>query len=199
MSRLLVLVILCTVTIGTAKAQQKPLFDTTFYLFSDQQYSTRFVIDDENGQYGDRKNAALIERKGGRVTLVDSLSVTDPIGAVVQRSNYNRDGIPDLLLFSNPDVRSNTQYYLYLVDTVTRAVHRVKEFEEIKNPEYDSVNDIIHSHVSSGTDYMLFYKITDHYKATDLGYDLKDDHTEAGEKRLERKLRQIYKKEGWKR
>lgn len=185
-------------SVGFAHAQQ-PLFDTTFNVFADPHYKARFVIDDENGQYGDRRNAALMLFHDSRLTYIDSLSVTEPSGNRVERINYNRDNIPDLILFSLEDVRSNVASYLYLVDTLSHSLHRVKGFEEIKNPEYDSVDDIIQSYVISGTDYITFYKINDHFNAIDLGYTVNDDHSRKSEARIKHQLQKIYKKEHWRR
>ncbi len=203
MCRFLFAIFMCVFYVTSSHAQKRPYFDTTIHLFTDTNYVARFVIDNEDGQYDDddRKNAAFMLFKGKRLMYHDSLSVTGPDGGdLVQSIDYSGDGIRDLVLFHLSDVRSNHQFYLYIVDTASHSVHRVRGFEEIKSasgaPSYDSVNNIIGSYVMSGTDYMKFYKIKPNFTAVDCGYTVYDDHIH--DKRVDRQLQKIYKKEGWK-
>ena len=48
-------------------------------------------------------------------------------------TDFNNDGIKDILVQNISDVRSNWTYYLYLVDTAQNKLKKIKGFEEIKN------------------------------------------------------------------
>jgi len=96
----------------------------------------------------------------------------------IKFADFNNDKIKDILIQNYSDVRSNWTYYLYLVDTTNDKLIKVKGFEQIKNPKYNSDYDIIENYVLSGRNWTSFYKI-DSDKIIDFGitiYDGVDDN-----------------------
>ena len=77
----------------------------------------------------------------------------------VQFEDYNNDKVKDILVQNFSDVRSNWSYNLYLVDTTNDKLKRIKGFEEIKVPVYNSKYDLIENYVLSGRNWTSFYKI----------------------------------------
>lgn len=73
--------------------------------------------------------------------------------------DFNNDKVKDILIENISDVRSNLTYYLYLVDTTTDKLKKIKNFETIKNPNYLPKYDLIDNMVMSGRDWTAFYKI----------------------------------------
>lgn len=92
-------------------------------------------------------------------------------------NDFNNDGIKDILINNNSDVRSNLTYYLYLVDTVNNILKKIKGFEEIKNPNYLPKYDLIDCYVVSGQDWTSFYK-TKGDSIVDYDIVIYDDRTE---------------------
>jgi glutamine synthetase len=70
-----------------------------------------------------------------------SVIIKDSIFSTVKEikfADFNNDKINDVLVQNISDVRSNWTYYLYLYNPKTNSFKRVKGFEEIKNPKYNS-------------------------------------------------------------
>lgn len=74
--------------------------------------------------------------------------------------DYNGDGVKDILLQNQSDVRSNWTYNLYLANPKDYEFRKVVRFNEIKNPFFNDGYDIISSTVISGKNYTEFFKIT---------------------------------------
>ncbi|MFC7772522.1 XAC2610-related protein [Flavobacterium sp. GCM10027622] len=77
----------------------------------------------------------------------------------IQFKDFNNDGVKDILIENDSDVRSNLTYYLYLVDLKKDKLKKIKGFEEIKNPKNLPEYNLIDSSVMSGRDWTGFYKI----------------------------------------
>ena len=93
----------------------------------------------------------------------------------IQFTDYNNDGIKDILIQNSSDARSNWTYNLYLVSPLTDALKKIKGFNEIKNPQYMPKHNLISNMVMSGRDWTSFYKIQgDSIK--DFGIIIYDDH-----------------------
>lgn len=73
--------------------------------------------------------------------------------------DFNNDKVKDILIENISDVRSNVTYYLYLVDTTTDKLKKIKNFEIIKNPHYLPKHNLIDNMVMSGRNWTSFYKI----------------------------------------
>jgi glutamine synthetase len=70
-----------------------------------------------------------------------SVIIKDSIFSTVKEikfADFNNDKINDVLVQNISDVSSNWTYYLYLYNPKTNSFKRVKGFEEIKNPKYNS-------------------------------------------------------------
>lgn len=73
--------------------------------------------------------------------------------------DYNNDGIKDILVQSYSDARSNWTYYLYLIDTTKDQLKKIKGFETIKNPKWNSEHKLVENYVMSGMNWTSFYEI----------------------------------------
>ena len=77
----------------------------------------------------------------------------------IEFQDFNGDGIKDVLVQNISDARSNWTYYLYLYDKKNKTFKKVKNFETIKNPTFNSNFKTIESYVVSGKNYLKLYKI----------------------------------------
>ena len=77
----------------------------------------------------------------------------------VRFDDYNNDGLKDILVQNISDVRSNWTYYLYLVDTTSDKLEKIKGFEEIKNPRFIAKDNLIDNYVNSGRNWTQFHRI----------------------------------------
>ena len=93
--------------------------------------------------------------------------------------DFNNDKVTDILVRHTFDVRSNSHYYLYLIDTVQDKLKKIKGFEEIKNPNYLPQYDLIDNYVMSGQIWTSFYKIKGD-TLRDYNIVIYDDQTEGG-------------------
>ena len=94
-------------------------------------------------------------------------------------ADFNNDNVKDILVQNISDVRSNSTYYLYLVDIARDKLKKIKGFEEIKNPKYLPQYDLIDNYVMSGKIWTSFYKIKgDSIKDFDIV--IYDDQTDNG-------------------
>jgi hypothetical protein len=112
----------------------------------------------------------------------------------IEFADYNRDNIKDILVQNISDVRSNWTYNLYLTDLRDSTLKKVKGFQEIKNPKLNQDLGIIESRVSSGTNYIEFYRLVDKdsiYKYDILVY---DSTTETSEQNYKQALEKIRRK-----
>lgn len=73
--------------------------------------------------------------------------------------DFNNDDVNDILIENISDARSNVTYYLYLVDTTTDKLQKVKNFESIKNPRFLPKYNLIDNEVMSGREWTSFYQI----------------------------------------
>ena len=73
--------------------------------------------------------------------------------------DYNNDKIKDILIQNISDVRSNLTYYLYIAKLETDTFVKIKNFGEIKNPNYLAKYNLIDNYVMSGQNWKSFYKI----------------------------------------
>lgn len=109
-------------------------------------------------------------------------------------SDYNGDGIKDLLIFSETGGRGgNAFYYLFLINPKNKKIIRVKNFENIVNPEYDHKHKLIISYGLSGTNHYGIYKISKDNKAYQIGKSF-DDNFDGDPTELEKRIKKILKK-----
>jgi hypothetical protein len=133
--------------------------DTSVVVFNDASYKLTLHVEGNDDGYDDSNAVLTLVHKVGRkstVLLRDTLSCQQNN---ITFGDFNGDGIKDILIFNVWDVRSNETYYLYLVNMQKKKLIRVKGFEEICNPQYQSWDSTIYSYVSAAADYYMTYKI----------------------------------------
>jgi hypothetical protein len=104
--------------------------------------------------------------KNGKNLIFDSLSTRM---FAVKFSDFNGDGVKDVLAHNSSDARSNWTWYLYIARSDLNSFKRIKGFEQIKNPNYLKKYDLIDCLVMSGNDWTSFYAI-DNDTIIDFGY-----------------------------
>lgn len=106
--------------------------------------------------------------------------------------DFNGDGIKDLLIFSTTGARGNNEfYYLYLVKG--NQLIKVKNFENVVNPQYDKQHKVIIAYGYAGTNNYSIYKISTDYKAVQIGESFTDDFDSDTEE-LNKRIEQLLKK-----
>jgi len=119
-------------------------------------------------------NATITFSKGKQVFLKDSLFIKIQ-NDFVDFKDFNGDGIKDILIFSETGGRGgNSFYYLYLVDAKNKTINRVKDFENVVNPEYNKKHKVIVAYGLSGTNNYSIYKISKDHKAYQIGKSFED-------------------------
>jgi hypothetical protein len=149
------------------------------------------TFDDEKDGYDVEKNSILVIQQN--LKNRKSIIVNDSIFSSVQKikfADFNNDKIKDILVQNISDVRSNWTYYLYLYTPKTNSFKRVKGFEEIKNPKYNSKDNIVESYVVSGQDWIGFYKIENNM-VVDLKTEIINDHGENFGKDYQKAIKKI--------
>lgn len=129
--------------------------------------------DEKDGYYGEKNSILVIEQN---LKNRKSVILKDSIFSSVQEikfADFNNDKMKDVLVQNISDVRSNWTYYLYLYNPKTNSFKRVKGFEEIKNPKYNSKDNIVESYVVSGQNWIGFYKIKNNI-AVDLKIEIEN-------------------------
>lgn len=106
-------------------------------------YNTLFYLSSNDSSYN--------------IIFIDSLNCQTQS---VELTDYNNDGIEDILIHNTSSARSNESYYLYLVNNTNNKLQKIRNFEKIPNPTFDSENNIITNYVLSGVNYTDFYKIS---------------------------------------
>jgi hypothetical protein len=104
--------------------------------------------------------------KNGKSLIFDSLSTRV---FAIKFSDFNGDGIKDVLAHNSSDARSNWTWYLYIASSDLNSFKRIKGFEQIKNPNYLKKYDLIDCIVMSGNDWTSFYAI-DNDTIIDFGF-----------------------------
>lgn len=163
----------------------------TITVFGDKSYQLSLRIFDDNFDYlTNNSTLTLVKVENGKSKIIftDSLMC---MGTKFEMRDFNNDDVKDVLVYSLEDVRSNESYYLYLVDKKNKKLTRVKGFEEIKNPEFDSKNNVITSFAVSGTDYYSFYRINSKNKLINFNKGFDSQHDERDSIRYEKVMRQI--------
>lgn len=128
-------------------------------IYPNKKYSIKLyqIIDspalsiDENS-----KNYLFELKQNGKNIFVDSIF---SIVAEINFRDFNNDGIKDILIQNDSDVRSNWTYNLYLIDTLNNSIKKVKGFNQIKNPNFIAKYNLIDNEVMSGRNWTSFYQI----------------------------------------
>jgi hypothetical protein len=186
---------------GNAKVvnQKKilPAFiDNTFFPFADSSYILSLHIF-RPGDYDEEKKNSIIsfnQINGNTVHQIfrDSFYCMDQL---VDTQDFNNDHVKDVLIFHYSGGRANPTYHLFLKDTVNKKLTYVKGFEELPNPDLDSVNNIIVSTALAGSDLIVkLFRINVHNKLIDLGHGFTSDLEDSV--KYDRAVRKILKERG---
>jgi hypothetical protein len=144
---------------GSYQLTHSPV-DTTVSIFNGYKLRIRLFDVERLNDYDTAKNAVImfLKYQNGKsfVLFIDSTFCNN---ATVKFKDFNNDGVKDVLIFYDYDVRSNEMYHLYLVNPIAKKLIKIKNFEGVKNPDFNSAKDIIESHVVSGKNYWTYYKI----------------------------------------
>ncbi|MFY7815753.1 MAG: XAC2610-related protein [Chryseobacterium taeanense] len=180
--------------VNYVKAYFESRFDTIFQIFDHSNYFVEFkqISDsiDSNGQYLGVLSFLFKQNNASKTILKDTLLFFRPI---LKRQDFNGDGVKDLLILEASSARSNWTYHLYLVDNVNFKIILVKDFENINNPKFDSINNIIVSYTLSKIDYYSFYRINKRNVLEDLGNSFECDRTENDDVKYKKAIQKIRK------
>lgn len=77
--------------------------------------------------------------------------------------DFNNDGIMEILIQNNSDVRSNWTYYIYYINENSYSINKVDGFSYIKNPKSLPNTNLIESYVVSGSNYYEYYQISNDF------------------------------------
>lgn len=114
---------------------------------------------------------------------------------LVESQDFDNDNIKDVLIMNHSGGRSNSTFHLFLVDTLTPKLTYVKGFENLPNPDLDSINNIIMSFGMAGEDVICnYYRINKKKKLVDLGHGLTTDLNDSIKR--ERAIKAIIKRFG---
>lgn len=149
--------------------------------------------DEREGFSGELNSLFIIEQKENNIlkeVLKDSVFSRYQ---EIKFEDYNNDNIKDILVQNISDVRSNLTYYLYLFNPKTNSFKKVKGFEEIKNPSYNSKYNIVDNYVVSGQNYTSFYKIKNSkiYDLNILIYDDQSENSNSYDKKYKNAIKRI--------
>ena len=131
-------------------------------IYNDKGISIRLVpVDRKTNNEPEFKFLFLVmKQQNGQQAVI----FRDTIESTVQEvkfADFNNDNVKDILIQHISDVRSNWTYHLYIVDKNVNSLRKIKGFEEIKNPNYLPIYDLIDNMVMSGRNWTSFYKIVD--------------------------------------
>ncbi|RZL44942.1 MAG: hypothetical protein EOP00_18615 [Pedobacter sp.] len=111
----------------------------------------------------------------------------------MEYKDFNGDGIKDILIFYETGSRSvNSFYHLYLVDAKHKKINRIRNFENIVNPEYHKIHKVIIGYGYAGTNNYTIYKISKANKVYQIGESFEDDF-DSDQDVLDTKITQILK------
>lgn len=134
--------------------------DTTLSILHNYKIKIKIFDHERENDYGTAMNAVITffkNQKGKPKTFFNDSTFCNR--ATVRFEDFNNDRVKDLLIFYDWDVRSNEMYHLYLVNPKDKRLIRVKGFENVKNPSFNKNEKIIESHVVSGRNYWVYYRI----------------------------------------
>lgn len=167
MNRRVLILLLLLSLLNNCKSQS---IDSSISIFGDYVLNVSIFNSEEENDYTSSKNATirfLMPRNGNTSTVFcDSTFCRH---AILKREDFNGDGIKDILVFYDYDVRSNEMYHLYIVDSKNKNLIRVEEFEDLKNPTFNKRRNRIECYVVSGTNYTTFHKIIKLNQLINLG------------------------------
>ena len=175
------LLILVEFLLFSCKGKNSNQNDYTVTLFENSEYKLNLALFDTINKYDIEKNNSILtfyKLSNGKknIYFADSLYCMYPD---IRFQDFNKDNVKDVLLFYSTGARANPTYHLYICDTTNKKLFHIEGFENIPNPDLDSINNIITGIGLAGNNYYSFYRITPDYKLIDLGYDYKENPSDS--------------------
>ena len=152
----------------------------------------RFEFDKDG--FDEEKNSVFTLSK--KVDGVKKEILRDTIFSRLQEikfADYNNDKVDDILIQNIADVRSNLTWYLYFFNPKSSSVTKIKGFEEIKNPKYNSKYNLIENYVLSGTNWTSLYTIKN-FRVIDYGFVIYDKDDSKGINRYNSEYKKAIRK-----
>ncbi|GAO43341.1 hypothetical protein FPE01S_02_04460 [Flavihumibacter petaseus NBRC 106054] len=176
------------------QTQPKLNNDYTTILFGDSSYILILHLFDTTNNYDAEKNNTILtfSKKGRNQTKALFRDSMFCMYQDIDFKDFNNDKIADITVFYYTGARANPTYHLYLTDLKNHRLIRVKDFEELPNPDLDTTNNIITSIALSGTNYYSFYRIDTKNKLKNLGHSFNENPNDSTQ--YEKAIRQILKK-----
>ena len=158
-------------------------FDTTLFPFSDSSYKLTLHVFGTNSYNEEKSNSTItfnhFYRDKTERIFQDSFYC---MNALLDRRDFNNDKIKDVSFFYFTGARANPTYHLYLVDTIRHKLKYVKGFENLPNPTFDSIHNIISSSALYGQRVATsFYRINSRNKLINLGHSIDTDFGDSVE------------------
>jgi hypothetical protein len=153
--------LLVLVLIGNYCVAQKRQTIVCDTIYTEKGYSIHLEEIQESSTSDKTKANVLFtfcQRIGGRSVEIFRDSVFSSAKEILFE-DFNMDGVKDILVQHDTDVRSNWSYYLYLVDIPNNLLKKIIDFENIKNPIYLPKYNLVSNLVMSGTNWSGFYQI----------------------------------------
>jgi hypothetical protein len=168
------------------------------YPFQDKSYvlAIQYAVDEKETAEEDVNALVYFGKIGSKMDQVfwKQKIYAKLINDNVSYEDYNNDRIKDIVIFSETGARGgNAFYYLFLIDPKNKKINRVKNFENIVNPEYNRKYHVVVSYGLSGTNNYSIYKISKDYKAYQTGKSFEDTF-ESDPTELDKRIKKILKK-----
>lgn len=125
-------------------------------------FGERFKIVCRENNYGGNGILSIINLNNKKIIAQDSIYLD--FGLLLERKDYNKDGVKDIILYSHSGARgANGFYYLYLSNIRTKTFHFVKDFDTAPSPEADTSGMVIYHPVAGNGVGHWFYAIQSDY------------------------------------
>lgn len=153
--------------------KKRVLFNDLNYVFTLTTIDTTYSIDTKKPTVV--VNLFRVSRKKIDTIINDSLfcrnsSISETNEYNIEFADFNFDGVKDIFLPAGTDPRQNFGVHLYVIDNKGKTIKYVDGFQNIGNPEPDTINHIIKSTVLSGQVFTKFYAFNANNDIIDLGH-----------------------------
>lgn len=182
-------------SLTVTKDTLKNTYDTILYPFLDSSYKLALHVFNTKSYNEGKSNSTITfnHTYDNKTEMLFQDSVYC-MSALIEWKDFNNDNNKDVLIFYSTGARANPTYHLYLVDTTEHKLTYVKGFEDLPNPEFDSINNIIFSSALHGVSVATsFYKINSKNQLVNLGHSIDTDFGDSVE--FDRALKEILKEE----
>lgn len=150
------------------------LIDTVFNIFHSKDYIASFKSLSSQ-EMEEQRGIFTLKYESENKSVILLNDTLDFFNQTIKLKDFNNDKVKDILIPCSSSARSNWSYHLYVTDSINHKLTRIKDFEELCNPVFDSLNNIITSICLSGTNQYSFYRINKSSALIDLGNSFEDD------------------------